>query len=298
MWGPGELADYFTDVPFHAISRTGLFRAGRGADVVHAHGLTAALVAVPPARPPVVVSLHVVTGASGRTETSRAARLLAKAIVARADAVVAASELAASGFDRARVIAPAFAPLELPVHDRDQVRRLVGTSLDDVVVVTVSRLEESKRLDLFVRAVEGAQATGWIVGDGSDRRRIEALATDTRVMLLGQREDVSDILGSADVFALPSASESYGIAVAEAIDAGLPVVATRTGAVGDLVGAGGILLEAGDDEGFTTAVARLVREPKERARLVAAAREVDRPDSVALTEQLGAVYDEVRSRRA
>jgi glycosyltransferase involved in cell wall biosynthesis len=298
VWGPGELADYFSDVPFHATSRAGLFRAGRGADVIHAHGLTAALVAVPVARPPVVVSLHVVTGSSGRTETSGTARLLAKAIVARSDAVVAASALAARGFDRARVIAPAFAPLAAPVHDRDQMRRVVGSRLDDVVVVTVSRLEESKRLDLFIRAVEGSGATGWIVGDGSDRRRIEALAADTSVMLLGQREDVSDILGSADIFALPSASESYGIAVAEAIDAGLPVVATRTGAVEDLVGAGGILLEPGDDNGFTSAVARLVREPKERARLVAAAREVDRPDSAALTQQLGDVYDEVSSRRS
>jgi glycosyltransferase involved in cell wall biosynthesis len=161
----------------------------------------------------------------------------------------------------------------------------------------VSRLEESKRLDLFVRAVEASGATGWIVGDGSDRPRVEALVAGTDVTLLGQRDDVSDILGSADVFALPSASESYGIAVAEAIEAGLPVVATRTGAIAELVGEAGILVEPGDDDAFTSAVARLVREPKQRARLASLARSVNRPDRAALTRELGAVYDELYSRR-
>jgi glycosyltransferase involved in cell wall biosynthesis len=111
--------------------------------------------------------------------------------------------------------------------------------------------------------------------------------------LLGYRSDVADILGAADLFALPSSSESYGIAVAEAIEAGLPVVATRTGAIEQLAGAAGVIVDVDDTEGFVRAVERVAGDARERARLAAAAKQVDRPDRDALIAQVGALYDEV-----
>src|SRR5688572_5221122 len=108
VWGPRELETYFDGLHFHAMSRADIIRRPPDADVIHAHGVTAGLVALRGRRPPVVVSLHVVVGGSGRTARSRTARMLAQLVAARADAVVAVSSEAAKAFPDATVIAPAF----------------------------------------------------------------------------------------------------------------------------------------------------------------------------------------------
>ena len=293
VFGPDELRSYFEGLRFESISRVGTFTAGRDADVIHAHGVNAGAAALVPGGPPVVLSLHVVVGGSGLTARSRAAATLAKLVVSRADAVIAASSSVAAGFSRARVIAPAFDPLPPASSSRERTRDALGATSDDVVAIAVSRIEPGKRLELFVRAVDEAGCIGWIVGDGRERPRFERVAARTRVRLLGHRSDVSDLLAAADLFVLPSASESYGIAVAEAIDAGLPVVATRTGAIPELVGGAGVVVDVDDVEGFTRAVKELIGDPSERARRAAAARQVVRPGRDELIARIGAVYDEV-----
>jgi glycosyltransferase involved in cell wall biosynthesis len=164
-------------------------------------------------------------------------------------------------------------------------------------VVTVARLDPDKRLEVFIRAVEAGDGVGWIVGDGPDRARLQRLAEGTRVALLGHREDIADILLAADVFALPSASESYGLAIAEALEAGLPVVATDTGAHAELIGGAGVVVAPDDHEGFIAAVKRLVHDEPVRSSLASAARDRRRPDPGALVAELGAVYDELAGER-
>jgi glycosyltransferase involved in cell wall biosynthesis len=292
VWGPADLAGYFDGIPFTAITRSDLLRPPADVDVIHAHGMTAGICALARRRPPVVVSLHVVVGKSGRTRSS-AASLLARRIVRRADAVIAVSVEAAEGFGNARVIAPAFEALPTPSRNGRAIRADLGAAPEDVVTLTVARLEDTKRLDLFINAIEAAGGVGWIVGDGPERERLEALAVGSRTKLLGYRDDVSDLLAASDVFALPSVSESYGIAVAEAIAAGIPVVATSTGAIGELVGSGGILVPPDDEDAFVEAVRSLVGDDQLRARRARAARDVVLPDASSLIAQLGAVYDEV-----
>lgn len=293
VFGPKELAGYFAGLPFEPITRSRAFVAGRDADVVHAHGVNAGVTALVPAGPPVVLTLHVVVGGSGATARGRIAPTLARLVAGRADAVIAVSDAAADGFPHARVIAPAVDELPPPTTGRDDVRQTLGARDDDVIAVVVSRLELQKRLDLFVRAVTAAECTGWIVGDGPERAGITAFAAGRSVRLLGYREDVSDVLGASDIFAFPSASESYGIAVAEAIRAGLPVVATRTGAIPEIVRDAGVLVDVDDEEGFIGAVKRLVATPSERTRLATAARQVRPPDRDALIARVGEVYDEL-----
>ncbi len=304
VFGPSDLASYFTGLPFRPVTLRGLLSARAGFDVVHAHGITAGTVALLPGGPPVVLSIHVVLGATGATARSPMARRGALAIASRADAVIAPTQRAAIGFERARIIPPAFCPLAPPSRSRDDVRRELGASEDDVVALAVSRLQPEKRLDLFVRAVESSGCVGWLVGDGPERLSLEASASGTRTRWLGSREDIADLLAAADVFVSASSSESYGIAVGEAIHAGLPVVASRTGAIEEIVGAAGVVVAPGDDDAFIEALVTMVADGEERMRRSAIARAISQPgahsgaqpDAATLIGRIGAVYDEVSTK--
>jgi glycosyltransferase involved in cell wall biosynthesis len=98
-----------------------------------------------------------------------------------------------------------------------------------------------------------------------------------RVTLAGDLD--RDALGAcydrADVFVLATRQETYGMAVAEALARGLPVVATVTGALPELVGSdAGILVPIGDTAALTAALARLLDDPSLRTRLAEGARRV------------------------
>ena len=86
------------------------------------------------------------------------------------------------------------------------------------------------------------------------------------------RAEILDALGRATLFALHTQEESQGIALCEAMSAGLPIVATRVGGIPDVIGssAAGVLVDYGDVPGFAAAIARLLDDPEERARMAAA----------------------------
>ena len=107
------------------------------------------------------------------------------------------------------------------------------------------------------------------------RRRIDALGLGGRVTLAG--EESEDAIGSryerADVFVLPSFHEGYGMALAEALAHGLPIVSTRAGAIPETVPQdAGRLVPPGDVEALAGALAALLDDPSLRGRLAAGAR--------------------------
>jgi glycosyltransferase involved in cell wall biosynthesis len=111
--------------------------------------------------------------------------------------------------------------------------------------------------------------------------RLLALLADAglthRVSLLGVQSEaeVAAEYDGADVFVLPTRYEGYGMAAAEALARGLPVISTPTGAIADLVGNdAGILVPPGDTPALAAALARVIDDAELRARLAAGARRV------------------------
>jgi glycosyltransferase involved in cell wall biosynthesis len=104
---------------------------------------------------------------------------------------------------------------------------------------------------------------------------IARLRLSDRVTVLGSvsAQRIAELYAHADIFALASRFEGYGMAYSEAIAHGLPVVGTRAGAIPDTVPANaGILVEPDDVPAFALALRRLIADADERKRFAAAAR--------------------------
>jgi glycosyltransferase involved in cell wall biosynthesis len=107
-----------------------------------------------------------------------------------------------------------------------------------------------------------------IAGDGPSRREAEALAQraplEGRVRFLGFRTDVAHLVTDYDALVLPSRMEQQPLVIAQAMAAGKPVVATRTGGVAEMVeipGQPNYLAQPGDVDGLAGAVTELFENP-------------------------------------
>ncbi len=142
------------------------------------------------------------------------------------------------------------------------VRTMLGARDGERVVLSVSRIAREKHLDLAIDALAGLRthdACLAIVGDGPDRTALEtraaALGVAGRVRFTGALDPsaLPDIYASSDAFVFPSTTETQGLVLAEAMAAGLPVVAADT-PVNREVLAGFGRLEPPDPQRFAAAI--------------------------------------------
>lgn len=113
----------------------------------------------------------------------------------------------------------------------------------------LGRMLPVKGADIFLRALAepgASRATAVVIGDGSERSRLEALAAQlglgTRVRFAGGIEGGARLLPAFDAFVLSSRSEGTPIVLFEAMAAGVPVVASSVGGIPDVVGDGAAVL--------------------------------------------------------
>ena len=169
---------------------------------------------------------------------------------------------------------------------RPELRRDLGAAPDDVIVLCVARLGPEKRLDDLVRAVAEADDSHLLLvlaGEGPERQAIERLARElgVRLVLLGDVEwgRIVELYVAADVFALLSERETWGVVVNEAAACGLPLVLSdRVGAAHDLLrdGENGVLVPAGDVGAAATALREIAADPQGRRAQGVRSRELAR----------------------
>jgi glycosyltransferase involved in cell wall biosynthesis len=177
------------------------------------------------------------------------------------------------------------------------------------VAALVGRIHPWKGQDVLLHALADpalarAGAVALLAGDalsGTGREeRLDALAAQLgvagRVVRLGFREDLSDVLGAADALVVPSTlPEPLGLVALEGAAAGLPVVASDAGGLPEVVedGRTGLLVPPGDPAALAAALARLAADPPAAAAMgtAGAAAVAARFTTERMVDELEAVYD-------
>ncbi|RLJ63501.1 glycosyltransferase family 4 protein [Sulfurisoma sediminicola] len=186
-----------------------------------------------------------------------------------------AQRLAGAGFRNLMVMARGVdTRLFNPQRRCEDLRRRWGAEEDTLVVTTVGRMAAEKNLDLAIAAFEGLRcgcpnARMVFVGDGPQKSALAARHPEHIFAGMRHGEDLATHYASADIFLLPSLTETFGNVTLEALASGLGVVAFATAAAGELVddGIDGLLASPGDEHGFIEAAAALAADPGLLARL-------------------------------
>jgi glycosyltransferase involved in cell wall biosynthesis len=192
-------------------------------------------------------------------------------------------------WERVHVIAP---PVRLPLADHSASPKSESAQGEaQGYALVVSRLAPEKGVDVAIDACRMADIPLVIAGEGPELQALRERGGDRDVRFVGQvgDEELAELRAGAAIALVPSRSaETFGLAAAEAMAAGLPVAASRVGALPELVDERG-LVSAGDASALAQAIGRLAgdrvlgEEGLERVRAVCS------PERVAAS--LSRIYD-------
>jgi len=158
------------------------------------------------------------------------------------------------------------------VYDRARYEPILREQVDGnrKILIHVSNFRAVKRVrdivQVFARVQRELPAALVMVGDGPERSAAEQEARDLGVhehtYFLGKLDSVAPLLASADLFLLPSESESFGLSALEALACGVPVVCSNAGGLPEVVreGVTGYLRNVGDVEGMAQAALAVLQD--------------------------------------
>lgn len=263
-----------------AVVRLRHLLAGRRVDVLHTHGYKADLYGWMAAWPDRVALLATAHNWPSRLLSMRAYAALDRMALKRFDKVVAPSPVVANllssqGIEVTRLFNGV--DLERFRGAEPTLRREIASGAERLVGY-VGRLVPGKGGAVLLSAAQsvlgGCPDVRFVfVGEGPSRGEWEALAARLgiarNVVFTGARNDMPSVYASLDLLVLPSFDEAMPMCLLEGMAAGVPVIATRVGAVSDLVlpDVTGLLLEPGDASGLAAAILRLLLDPHQARSL-------------------------------
>ena len=184
------------------------------------------------------------------------------------------------------------------VYDRSQYTSILEGQIDSGtrVLMHVSNFRPVKRVrdvvQIFARVVERVPSVLVMVGDGPDRVEAETdarqLGLQDKVFFLGKIDAVAPLLAGADLFLLPSSSESFGLSALEALACGVPVIGTRSGGLPEVVrdGETGVLCDVSDVHGMSEAAIAILTD-RERWQAMSALAAADARERFSLDAVVG-----------
>jgi glycosyltransferase involved in cell wall biosynthesis len=181
--------------------------------------------------------------------------------------------------------------------------RLSQGNPDSPLLLYVGRVSAEKQIDQIKPVLEAIpEARLAIVGDGPNREALQAHFAGTNTNFVGylQGLELASAYASADAFIFPSRTETLGLVLLEAMAAGCPVVAARSGGIPDIVtdGVNGYLFEPDDPDGAITPTKKLLEATTIREQLRRNARaEAERWGWAAATRQLQNYYRSVAASK-
>lgn len=244
-----------------------------GPDIVHTHGYRADVIGGAVARArrvPTVSTVHGFTGGGRRNQVYEWIQSIA---LRRADAVIAVSaplvdRLVSAGIARDKIhcIPNGFAAL-VPTLTRAAARERLGLQPDALIAGWVGRLSREKGADVMLDALADSNSQ-WrlsVIGDGEELTRLRdqaaRLGISDRITWHGPVANAGSLLSAFDAFVLSSRTEGTPITLLEAMNAGVPIVATKVGGVPDIVSSSQALLTPPEQPGLIAqALAELERE--------------------------------------
>jgi glycosyltransferase involved in cell wall biosynthesis len=270
-------------------------------DVVHTHGYRADVIGGSVARAhhvPTVSTVHGFTGGGSRNRLYERVQSLA---LRRADAVIAVSaplvlRLTEGGIPPGKIhcVPNGFAQA-VDTLTRAAARKRLDIKPDALVAGWVGRLSREKGADVMLRALAEADPRWHLsfIGEGDEfdrlRQQAATLRIADRIAWHGHIANAGSLLAAFDAFVLSSRTEGTPIALFEAMNAGVPIVATRVGGVPDVVSSSHALLVPAEQPGkIAQALSEIERDPsaaidrsmRARKRLL---------DSFSLATWLGAI---------
>jgi len=276
-------------------------------DVVHGTNFVA-----PPSRAPAIVTVHDLTCVRFpelcTSDTLEYPRLLRRALDRGAVVHVVSDTVAdevrdtfSLAADRVVRIYPGV--MSVTGGDPASGRALSGR---DRYVLALGTIEPRKNLEALVRAFDAVAADDDTLGlvlagpDGLGASRVhDAIAgarSAARITTLGYVDDPTraDLLAGSTAFAYPSLYEGFGHPPLEAMSVGIPVVATRAGALGEVLGDAALLVDPSDDDALASGLARVVTESALRDELVERGRtRTQRYSWTASADEMAALYRRV-----
>lgn len=228
------------------------------------------------------------------------------------DAAIAVSDAVA---DHVGTMIPARRPIEVVENgldrarlagDRATGRQALGLMPEDIAVDLIGRVCRQKGVDTFVDAAillarDHPNARFLIIGDlenpdlhASLASQIDAAGLKKTIRFTGHRDDMGDVLAALDLLAAPSRWEGFGLALAEAMWAGVPIVAAPVGGIPSVTGNAARLVAPCDAGALAAELAGLITDPQARDALSVAGRAAEvRFDWATAARKVEQVYSRV-----